>query len=255
LRTGETRLSSPRITFHSIEVPMSDLSAFPITARWPAAHPDRIQLYSLPTPNGVKVSIALEELGLAYEPHLVDIMKNESQVPEFLSLNPNGKIPAIIDPDGPGGKPIGLFESGAILLYLADKTGKLLPADPARRYEAIAWVFFQMASVGPMFGQVGFFHKFAGRQIEDKRPLERYRDESKRLLGVLETRLNGRQWIMDDDYSIADISLIGWVRNLVGFYGAGELVDYASLKHVPAWLDRALARPAVQRGLEIPKRG
>jgi GST-like protein len=233
---------------------MSDLSAFPIAARWPAAHPDRIQLYSLPTPNGVKVSIALEELGLAYEPHLVDIMKNESQVPEFLSLNPNGKIPAIIDPDGPGGKPIGLFESGAILLYLADKTGKLLPADPARRYEAIAWVFFQMASVGPMFGQVGFFHKFAGRQIEDKRPLERYRDESKRLLGVLETRLNGRQWIMDDDYSIADISLIGWVRNLIGFYGARELVEYDTLKHVPAWLDRALARPAVQRGLEIPKR-
>jgi GST-like protein len=234
---------------------MSDLSAFPITARWPAAHPDRIQLYSLPTPNGVKVSIALEELDLPYEPHLVDIMKNESQVPEFLSLNPNGKIPAIIDPDGPGGKPIGLFESGAILLYLADKTGRLLPADPARRYEAIAWVFFQMASVGPMFGQVGFFHKFAGKQIEDKRPLERYRDESKRLLGVLETRLDGRQWIMDDDYSIADISLLGWVRNLVGFYGAGERVDYASLKHVPAWLDRALARPAVQRGLEIPKRG
>jgi GST-like protein len=234
---------------------MSDLSAFPITARWPAAHPDRIQLYSLPTPNGVKVSIALEELGLPYEPHLVDIMKNESQLPEFLSLNPNGKIPAIIDPDGPGGKPIGLFESGAILLYLADKTGKLLPADPARRYEAITWVFFQMASVGPMFGQVGFFHKFAGRQIEDKRPLERYRDESKRLLGVLETRLTGRQWIMDDDYSIADISLLGWVRNLVGFYGAGELVEYDRLKQVPAWLERALARPAVQRGLEIPKRG
>jgi len=234
---------------------MSDLSAFPITQRWPAQHPDRLQLYSLPTPNGVKVSIALEEIGLAYEPHLVDIGKNESWTPEYLSLNPNGKIPAILDPDGPGGKPMALFESGAILLYLADKTGQLLPKDPARRYEAIQWVFFQMAFVGPMFGQVGYFHKFAGREIEDKRPLERYRDESKRLLGVLETRLDGRQWIMDDDYSIADIALLGWVRNLVGFYGAGDLVDYGSLTHVPAWLDRGLARPAVQRGLMIPGRG
>ncbi len=233
---------------------MSDLSAFPIASRWPAAHPDRLQLYSLPTPNGVKVSIALEEIGLPYEPHLVDIMKNESWTPEFLALNPNGKIPAIVDPDGPGGKPFGLFESGAILLYLADKTGKLVPADAARRYETIQWVFFQMASVGPMFGQVGFFHKFAGKDIADKRPLQRYVDESKRLLGVMETRLTGREWIMDGDYTIADISLVGWVRNLVGFYGAGDLVEFGALKHVPAWLERCLARPAVQRGLEIPKR-
>jgi GST-like protein len=234
---------------------MSDLSAFPIALRWPAQHPDRIQLYSLPTPNGVKVSIALEELGLPYEPHLVNIMKNESWTPEFLALNPNGKIPAIIDPNGPGGKPLGLWESGAILLYLAEKTGKLLPADPGRRYETIQWVFFQMASVGPMFGQVGFFHKFAGKEIEDKRPLERYRDESKRLLGVLEARLDGRQWIMDDDYTIADIAMVGWVRNLVGFYGAGELVEFDRLKHVPAWLERTVARPAVERGLNIPTFG
>ena len=233
---------------------MADLSAFPITSRWPAQHPDRIQLYSLPTPNGVKVSIMLEEIGLPYEPHLVNIGKNETWTPEFLSLNPNGKIPAIIDPDGPGGKPLGLFESGAILLYLAEKTGKLLPADPARRYETIQWVFFQMAAIGPMFGQLGFFHKFAGREIEDKRPLERYRDESKRLLGVLETRLDGRDWIMGDDYTIADISMLGWVRNLIGFYDAGELVEFDSLKHVPAWLERGLARPAVQRGLTIPAR-
>ena len=233
---------------------MSDLAAYPITARWPAKHPDRIQLYSLPTPNGVKVSIMLEEIGLPYEAHLIDIMKNESATPEFLSLNPNGKIPAIIDPDGPGGKPIGLFESGAILLYLAEKTRELLPADAAQRYETIAWVFFQMASVGPMFGQVGYFHKFAGKDIEDKRPLHRYRDESKRLLGVLETRLDGRQWTMGDQYTIADISLLGWVRNLIGFYGARELVEFDTLKHVPAWLERGLARPAVQRGLEIPKR-
>lgn len=234
---------------------MSALADFPITRRWPAQHPDRIQLYSLPTPNGVKVSIMLEETGLAYEPHLVDIMQNQSWTPEFLSLNPNGKIPAIIDPDGPGGKPLGLFESGAILLYLADKTGRLIPKDEARRWETIQWVMFQMGAIGPMFGQLGFFHKFAGREYEDKRPLERYRAESKRLLGVLEDRLDGRDWIMGDEYTIADVASLGWVRNLIGFYEAGELVDYASLKHVPAWLERGLARPAVQRGLEIPRRG
>ena len=233
---------------------MSDLSAFPIAQRWPAQHPDRIQLYSLPTPNGVKASIMLEEIGLPYEPHLVDILKGDQATPEFLALNPNGKIPAIIDPNGPGGKPLGLWESGAILLYLAEKTGKLLPADPGRRYETIQWVFFQMASVGPMFGQVGFFHKFAGKAIEDKRPLERYRDESKRLLGVLETRLDGRQWIMDDEYTVADIAMVGWVRNLVGFYEAGPLVEFDRLQHVPAWLERTLARPAVERGLTIPGR-
>jgi len=233
---------------------MTDLSAFPITRRWPAAHPDRLQLYSLPTPNGVKVSIMLEEIGLPYEPHTIDIGANETWTEEFLSLNPNGKIPAIIDPAGPGGKPLGLFESGAILLYLAEKSGQLLPKDPALRYETIQWVFFQMAAVGPMFGQLGFFHKFAGREIEDKRPLERYSTESKRLLGVLETRLDGRTWMMGDEYTIADISLLGWVRNLIGFYGAGELVEYDTLKNVPAWLERGLARPAVQRGLTIPKR-
>ena len=233
---------------------MADLSAFPITRRWPAEHPDRIQLYSLPTPNGVKVSIMLEEIGLPYEPHTIDIGKNETWGPEFLSLNPNGKIPAMIDPDGPGGRPIGLFESGAILMYLAEKTGQLLPADPVLRYETIQWVFFQMAAVGPMFGQLGFFHKFAGREYEDKRPRDRYAAESKRLLGVLEARLDGRPWIMGTEFTIADISLLGWVRNLVGFYDAGALVDYASLVHVPAWLARCLARPAVERGLNIPKR-
>ena len=233
---------------------MSDLSAFPITKRWPAQHPDRIQLYSLPTPNGVKVSIMLEETGLPYEPHAIDIGKDETWGPEFLSLNPNGKIPAIIDPDGPGGKPLGLFESGAILVYLAEKTGQFLPADPGARYETLQWVFFQMAAIGPMFGQVGFFHKFAGREYEDKRPLQRYAAESKRLLGVLEGRLADRRWIMGEDYTIADIATLGWVRNLIGFYGAGELVDWASLKHVPRWLEAGLARPAVQRGLEIPKR-
>src|SRR3984885_3484109 len=233
---------------------MPDLSKFPITARWPAQHPDRLQLYSLPTPNGVKVSIMLEEIGLAYEPHTIDIGKNETFTPEFLSLNPNGKIPAIIDPHGPGGAPLGLFESGAILQYLAEKTGKLLSADPARRIETIAWVQFQMSAIGPMFGQVGFFHKFAGREFEDKRPLQRYVNESKRLLGVLDRRLDGRTWMMGDDYSIADVASLGWVRNLNGFYGAGELVGFDSFTQGTAWLARGLARPAVQRGLEIPKR-
>ncbi|HEY1541721.1 MAG TPA: glutathione S-transferase N-terminal domain-containing protein [Xanthobacteraceae bacterium] len=232
---------------------MADLSSFPITKRWPAQHPDRLQLYSFPTPNGVKVSIMLEEIGLPYEPHTVVIGKNESWTPEFLSLNPNGKIPAIVDPDGPGGKPVGLFESGAILLYLAKKTRKLLPDDEAQAWETIQWVFFQMGGIGPMFGQVGYFHKFAGREIADKRPLERYVAESKRLLGVIETRLDGRDWIMGE-YTIADISMLGWVRNLIGFYGARELVAFDSLEHVPAWLERGLARPAVARGLEIPKR-
>ncbi|MGQ8773433.1 glutathione S-transferase N-terminal domain-containing protein [Serratia sp. NA_112.1] len=233
---------------------MLDQSQFPIVKRWPAQHPERLQLYSLPTPNGVKVSIMLEEIGLAYEPHLIDIGNNETWTPEFLSLNPNGKIPSIIDPNGPNGKPLALFESGAILLYLAEKSGKFLPQDPALRYETIQWVFFQMAAVGPMFGQLGFFHKFAGREYEDKRPLERYKNESKRLLGVLETRLAGRDWIMGQDYSIADISLLGWVRNLIGFYEARELVEFDSFPRVRQWLERGLARPAVQRGLNIPVR-
>jgi len=233
---------------------MADLSSFLISRRWPAQHPDRIQLYSLPTPNGVKVSIMLEETGLPYEPHLVDITKDESHTPEFLSLNPNGKIPAIIDPDGPGGEPLPLFESGAILQYLAEKSGQFLPADPARRWQTIQWLHFQMGGVGPMFGQLGFFHKFAGRGYEDKRPLQRYVNESRRLLGVLEARLEGRTWMMGEDYTIADIALVGWVRNLIGFYEAREIVQFDLLKSVPAWLERCLARPAVQRGLTIPAR-
>ncbi|WP_442680655.1 glutathione S-transferase family protein [Sphingomonas sp. ASY06-1R] len=233
---------------------MTDLSAFPISRRWPTHYPDRLQLYSAPTPNGVKVAIALEELGLPYEPHFVDIGQNESWTPAFLSLNPNGKIPAIIDPDGPGNAPLALFESGAILQYLAEKTGRLLPTDPARRYETLQWLHFQIGGVGPMFGQLGFFFKFAGREIEDKRPLERYTQESIRLLGVLETRLTGRTWMMGDEYTIADIALLGWVRNLIGFYGAREQVDFDRLNAVPAWLERGLARPAVQRGLTIPAR-
>lgn len=232
---------------------MTDLSAFPITRRWPAQHPDRIQYYGLPTPNGVKVTIMLEELGLPYETHLVDFAKDDQKSPEFLSLNPNGKIPAIIDPDGPGGKPLALFESGAILLYLAEKTGKLIPSDPAGRWEATAWVMWQMGGLGPMLGQLGFFHKFAGKEWEDKRPLERYVAEAKRLLSVLDARLDGREWIAGD-YSVADVASLGWVRAVVEFYEARELVGFDTFGNVAAWLKRGLARPAVQRGLVVPAR-
>ncbi|MET3996834.1 glutathione S-transferase family protein (plasmid) [Bradyrhizobium barranii] len=233
---------------------MKDLSAFLITQRWPAKHPNRLQLYSLPTPNGVKVSMMLEEIGLPYEAHLVDFNQNDQRTPEFLSLSPNGKIPAILAPNGPGSEALPLFESGAILQYLAEKTGKFLPVDAARRYQTIQWVHFQMGGIGPMFGQVGFFNKFAGREHEDKRPLQRYVAESKRLLGVMEARLAGRQWIMDDEYTIADISMLGSVRNLIGFYEARELVEFDRFREVPARLERGLARPAVQCGLTIPRR-
>ncbi|MEM5422479.1 glutathione S-transferase N-terminal domain-containing protein [Paraburkholderia sp. BR14263] len=234
---------------------MNDLSAFPITRKWPALHPDRIQLYSLPTPNGVKVSIMLEESGLPYEPHLVRFDANDQMSPEFLSLNPNNKIPAILDPNGPGGEPLALFESGAILIYLADKSGRFLAREGAARYETIQWVMFQMGGIGPMFGQVGFFHKFAGKEYEDKRPRDRYVAESRRLLAVLDQRLEGRKWIMGDEYTIADIATFGWVRNLVGFYEAGDLVGYADFRNVARALGAFVARPAVERGLNIPPRG
>ncbi len=233
---------------------MPDLSAFPITRRWPAQHPERLQLYSLPTPNGVKVSILLEELGLPYEAHLVSFDRNDQLTPEFLSLNPNNKIPAILDPQGPGGAPLALFESGAILIYLAEKTGQFLPQDPALRYETLQWLMFQMGGVGPMFGQLGFFHKFAGKDYEDKRPRERYVAESRRLLAVLEQRLTGRDWIMGSEYTIADIAILPWVNNLVGFYGAGELVGFAEFPQLQRVLQAFLARPAVARGLKIPAR-
>jgi GSH-dependent disulfide-bond oxidoreductase len=233
---------------------MTELSQFPITRKWPAQYPERLQLYSLPTPNGVKVSIMLEECGLPYEPHRVAFEANEQTSSEFLSLNPNNKIPAIIDPNGPGGRPLPLWESGAILIYLAEKTGKLLPADAAARYETIQWLMFQMGGIGPMFGQVGFFHKFAGKAFDDKRPRDRYVDESKRLLAVLNQRLEGRDWIMGDAYTIADIATFPWVRNLVGFYEAGELVAFDDFPHVKRVLAAFVARPAVVRGLEIPRK-
>ncbi|HEX4693900.1 glutathione S-transferase N-terminal domain-containing protein [Sphingomonas sp.] len=233
---------------------MPNLSTFPTTRKWPAQNPDVLQYYGLPTPNGVKVSIMLEETALPYEAHLVDFARDDQKAPDFLSLNPNGKIPAILDPNGPDGKPLALFESGAILLYLADKTGKFLPADPAARWETIAWLMWQMGGLGPMFGQLGFFNKFAGKDYEDKRPRDRYVAESQRLLDVLDARLDGRDWIMGGDYTIADVATLGWVRNLITFYEAREIVAFDRYSNVAAWLDRGLARPAVQRGLTIPAR-
>lgn len=232
---------------------MPDLSAFPIVQKWPAKYSDRIQLYSVPSPNGVKVSIMLEETGLAYEPHAVRFRNNEQNSAEFLSLNPYGKIPAIIDPHGPDDRPLPLFESGAILVYLAEKAGKFMPPDGARRYETLQWLMFQMAGVGPMFGQVGYFHKFAGREYDDKRPRDHYVKESRRLLHVLDRRLEERHWMMGDDYTIADIAIFPLVRNLIGYYGAADLVGIADFPSVTRALDSFLARPAVAKGITIPE--
>ena len=231
---------------------MTAIADLLIARKWPAQHPDRIQLYSLATPNGVKVSIMLEETGLPYEAHYVSFDANEQQSPEFLSLNPYGKIPAIIDRNGPNGKPLPLFESGAILVYLSSKSGMLMPEDVAGRFETLQWLMFQMASVGPMFGQVGFFHKFAGKDFEDKRPRDRYVNEARRVLGVLNQRLANREWIMGGEYTIADIATFPWVRNLVGFYGAGDLVGIKAYPHVLRALEAFVARPAVVRGLSMP---
>ena len=228
------------------------LESFPVTRRWPPQHPERLQLYSFPTPNGVKVSIALEELGLPYEAHRLTLDDADVKSAEFVALNPNGKIPAIVDPDGPGGAPLGLAESGAILLYLAEKTGRLLGNDAAERHRITQWVMFQMGHVGPMFGQLGFFVKFKGAEVQDPIPRKRYVGESRRILGILEQALEGRDWIAGD-FSIADIAIAPWLRGL-DFYGAREMVGFAEHPEVANYLDRFLARPAVQRGLEIPAR-
>ena len=233
---------------------MTDLSGFSVTKKWPARYPERLQLYSLPTPNGVKVSIMLEETGLPYEPHLVDFDSHDQGSAEYRSLNPYGKIPAIIDPAGPGGEPLPLYESGAILIYLAEKLGQFLPEAPAARYQTLQWLMFQVGGVGPMFGQVGFFHKFAGRDYDDKRPRDRYVAEAQRLLRVLDARLAAGSWLMGETYTIADMAVFPWVRNLVGFYGAGELVGIGDFPYVNRALAAFVARPAVARGLTIPRR-
>jgi GST-like protein len=231
---------------------MTNLLSFPITKKWPPRHPELLQLYSLPTPNGVKAAIMLEETGLPYEAHRVRFDANDQTSPEFLALNPNNKIPAIIDPDGPGGEPLPLFESGAILIYLADKTGRFLPADPAARYQAIQWLMFQMGGIGPMFGQLGFFVKFAGKDFEDKRPRDRYVAEAKRLLGVLDKQLAQHAWLAGDDYTIADIATFPWVNTLIEFYGAGDLVGIGDFPNVTRALQAFKQRPAVIKGMQVP---
>lgn len=233
---------------------MTKLNDFPITKKWPAQHPERIQLYSLPTPNGIKASAMLEESGLAYEAHLVSFETNDQMSPEFISLNPNNKIPAIIDPNGPNGEAFGLWESGAILIYLAEKSGKLLSTDPAKRHETIQWVMFQIGGAGPIFGQFGFFHKFAGKEIEDKRPYERYQNESIRLLGVINKHLETREYMVGDEYSIADLTLWPWIKTLNGFYQAGEALEMSKYSALKAWYDKCAARPASKKSTKIPKR-
>jgi GSH-dependent disulfide-bond oxidoreductase len=231
---------------------MTSPSDFPITRKWPPLHPDRLQLYTLGTPNGFKISIMLEETGLPYEVHKVSFQTQDQFSPEFVSLNPNGKIPAIIDPAGPGGQPIGLFESGAILFYLAEKTGRFMPPGESGRYETMEWLMFQMANIGPLFGQLGFFYKYAGSTYEDKRPLERYATESRRLLGVLDERLRDREWTMGDGYSIVDMAIFPWVNGLITHYLAGDLVGIADFPEVTRVLGSFMARSGVQRGMSVP---
>ena len=231
---------------------MSDLSSFPITKKWPPQNPDILQLYSFPTPNGVKVSIALEEMGIPYEAHKVTLSDADVKSPEFLSLNPNNKIPAIIDPNGPDGTAVGIFESGAILIYLAEKSGMLIGQTGAERAHVLQWLMFQMGGLGPMLGQLGFFYKFAGSEWEDKRPQQRYIAEAKRLLGVLDRALEGKDWITGT-YSIADIAIAPWLR-VLDFYGAKGAVGWDDHNNLVAYLDRFTARPAVQIGLVTPPR-
>lgn len=232
---------------------MTDLSQFPITRRWPAQNPDVIQLYSYPTPNGVKVSLMLEETGLPYEAHQVTLREEDVKSPEFTSLNPNGKIPAIIDPNGPDG-PIGVFESGAILVYLSEKTGQFGGDTPAERSEILQWVMFQMGGLGPMFGQLGYFYAYAGTEIEDPRPQQRYINEARRILGVLDARLDGRDWVAGRGYSIADMAIAPWLLTLDAGYDALDAVGWQDLRNVPGYLDRAMARPAFDRAKNVPPR-
>jgi len=230
------------------------VTPLPIEAKWPIVDRSKIQLFSLNTPNGIKVAVGLEELGLPYEPHLVRIGSGEQFTPEFISISPNSKIPAILDLEGPGGKPLALMESGAILIYLAEKAGRLIPSDPARRYQCLQWLFFQVGHIGPMFGQFGHFFKYAKDKCKDPYPIERYTNESKRLLGVLDRQLSDREYLVDD-YSIADIATFPWVRGLSASYQVDEVIRVAEFPHVEAWLARCTARPAFQRGKDVTSTG
>ncbi|MEQ8250607.1 MAG: glutathione S-transferase N-terminal domain-containing protein [Oceanibaculum nanhaiense] len=204
-----------------------------------------IELYTWGTPNGRKVSIMLEEVGLPYNTHAVNISKDEQFAPDFLKISPNNKIPAIVDPDGPGGKPISLFESGAILFYLAEKTGKLLPADPAGRYETMVWLMFQKAGVGPMFGQAHHFRRFAKEQVPYA--IDRYTNETHRIYGVMDKRLGEVPYLAGQEYTIADVATYPWVARWE-WHG----IDWANYPNLKRWFDDVGARPAVQKGMAVP---
>ncbi len=220
----------------------------PFPTRWPVEHPDRLQLYSLATPNGQKAGIALEELGLPYEAHMVDIGSGQQHEPEYRKISPNGKIPAVVDPRGPDGEPVVLMESGAILLYLARKAGRLVPQTPREEAELLQWMFFQVGHVGPMFGQFGHFYKFAKGKT-DQYGEQRYGAEVTRLLGVLDEHLADREWLVGE-FGLADIMTVPWINSL-DFYEGKEFVDYGRFTHVQDWVARFMARPAVQRGVKV----
>lgn len=229
---------------------MTALPEYPIEARWPIQHRDRIQLFSLPTPNGQKVSIALEELELPYEAHRIGL-SGDQHTPEFMSISPNGKIPAIIDPAGPGGQPLSLSESGAILWHLAEKAGRLLPSGAKARLECLQWLFFQVGHVGPMFGQFGHFSVYAKGECEHPYPVQRYANETRRLLGVLDQQLARRGNLLGD-YSIVDIAVFPWVNCLTDFYRAADSLRLSEFEHVERWRKQCNERPATVRGRDVP---
>lgn len=228
---------------------MTQSTWFP--SRWPASDPDVIQLYSLATPNGQKVSIALEEMGLSYEAHLIDITKDDQFHPDYLRLSPNSKIPTLLDPHGPEDESVILMESVAILIYLADKTGMLLPQNYLARMEHLQWLFFQAAHIGPMFGQFGHFHVYAKDKTSDSYGSERYTKETRRLLKVLDERLAGRKHLMGENYSIVDIATLPWVDCLSEFYKAGEHLQLSEFSHVLRWQEHIHTRTAYQEGRRV----
>lgn len=227
------------------------MSGSPFPSRWAPRNPDIIQLYSMNTANGQKVSVCLEEMGLDYEAHLVNFRLGEQLEPEYLLINPNGKIPCLIDPHGPDDKPIALMESIVILIYLADLTDLLLPKDYRSRLEHLQWLSFQAAHIGPMFGQFGHFYVYSDDRERDAYAIDRYTKETRRLLQVLEDRLDDREYIMGSDYSIVDIAILPWVLRLTDFYQAGEQLQIADFDRVLNWQDRITARKAFQIGKNV----
>jgi GST-like protein len=210
-----------------------------------------LQLYSLATPNGQKAAIALEEMGLSYEAHTINIFEGDQFKPEFIKINPNSKIPALVDPEGDRGQPLTIMESGAILIYLAEKSGMFLSQDSVLRNKTLQWLFFQVGHIGPMFGQFGHFYKYAKENCDHPYPTERYTKESKRLLSILDSQLEGQNYLVSDEMSIADIATAPWVHCLDHFYKASDQLDLKSFTNVNQWLNRFLNRPLVQTGMKV----